>query len=73
MVFKVVTFLWLGHLHPQKCSTRPSTHLDLHNYRNNKCDFINHYFGLTATTDLIVINLISPNNKDKHQVQLTCH
>jgi hypothetical protein len=40
----------------------------LHNCRNNKCDFTGHYFGLTATTSLLVINPISPNSKYKHQV-----
>jgi hypothetical protein len=68
MVIRVVTLLWMGHLHPQKHSMGPSMHLGLHNCRNNKCDFTGHYFGLTTITNLTVINLISPNNKDKHHV-----
>jgi hypothetical protein len=68
MVIKVGTFLWPRHLYPQKCFMGPNMQLGLHNYKNNKCDFTSHYFDFTTRTNIIVINLISPNNKDKHHV-----
>jgi hypothetical protein len=36
-----------------------------HNRKNNKCDLTGHYSDLT-TTNLSIINLISPNNKENH-------
>ncbi len=44
-----------------------------HNHRNNKCDLTSHYSSFIATMSLSIINLISPNNKYKHQVQPTHH
>jgi hypothetical protein len=59
---KDVAFVWLGHLHTQKCSTRPKCTWGFYNYENEKCGllainqispserFINRYLDLTLTT-----------------------
>jgi hypothetical protein len=66
-----VALIWLGHLHPQKCSIGPKHIWGLHNYGNNKCGllainpisppqrFINHYSDFTPTT----LNLTTPQKQ----------
>jgi hypothetical protein len=65
MVTWVGVLLWLGHLYSQKLIWGQTDTWGLHNHKNNKCDLMNHYSSLIDTMSLSIINLISPNNKDK--------
>jgi hypothetical protein len=69
MVTKVTSFVWLGMCIHKNIVWDQTRIWGLHNHKNNKCDVIGHYFSFSATTGLLVINSISPNNKNKHQVQ----